>query len=133
MDDIIKIEDFGLDNILLDEKSYENILVYDILYKSLIDSKPLRIRFDKIDGFIRVFDRARYLVFFGSEKYDSIYNRIKYHMNVKSSIIYIIPNNNAKIKVDSYDSLPLGKTMTFYDVISQFLIKIKLTTTMIYY
>ena len=28
--DIIKIEDFDLDNILLDEKSYENILVYII-------------------------------------------------------------------------------------------------------
>ena len=26
-DDIIKIEDFDLDNILLDEKSYENILL----------------------------------------------------------------------------------------------------------
>ena len=52
-DDIIKIEDFNLDNILTDEKSYENILVYKISYKNLI-AKPLR-----------------YLVLFGSEKYDS--------------------------------------------------------------
>ena len=29
-DDIIKIEDFNLDNILRDEKLYENILVYNI-------------------------------------------------------------------------------------------------------
>ena len=28
--DIIKIEDFDFDNILLDEKSHENILIYDI-------------------------------------------------------------------------------------------------------
>ena len=42
-DDIIKIEDFDLDNILIDKKSYKNILVYNISYKSLIDSKPLRI------------------------------------------------------------------------------------------
>ena len=41
--DIIKIEDFDLDNILIDKKSYKNILVYNISYKSLIDSKPLRI------------------------------------------------------------------------------------------
>ena len=34
-DDIIKIKDFDLDNILIDEKSWENTLVYDILYKSL--------------------------------------------------------------------------------------------------
>ena len=62
---------------LINKKSYENILVYDILYKTLIDSKPLRIRFDKTDGFIRVYDGTRYLVLFGSEKYDSIYGRIK--------------------------------------------------------
>ena len=29
-DDIIKTEDFDLDDILIDEKSYENILVYNI-------------------------------------------------------------------------------------------------------
>ena len=39
-DDIIRIEDFDLDNTLLDEKPYENILVYDISYKSLIGKKP---------------------------------------------------------------------------------------------
>ena len=30
-DEIIKIEDFNFD-ILLDEKSYENILIYDVSY-----------------------------------------------------------------------------------------------------
>ena len=48
-DDIIEIQDFDLDNILIDGKSYENILFYNISYKRLIDTKPLRIRFDKID------------------------------------------------------------------------------------
>ena len=43
-DDIIKLEDFDLDNILMDEKSHENKLIYDILYKTLISSKPLQIR-----------------------------------------------------------------------------------------
>ena len=38
--DMIKIEDFDFDNILLDEKSYGNILIYDISYKILIDAKP---------------------------------------------------------------------------------------------
>ena len=65
--DIIKTEDFDFDNILIDEKSYENILVYNISYKSLIESKPLRIRFDKIDEVIRVYDGTRYLVSFGDE------------------------------------------------------------------
>ena len=29
-DDIIRLEDFDLDNILIDKKSHENILIYDI-------------------------------------------------------------------------------------------------------
>ena len=51
--DTTKTDDFDRDNIAIDEKSYENILVYNILYNSLIDFKPLRIRFDNITGFIR--------------------------------------------------------------------------------
>ena len=76
MGDIIKIEDFDPENILIDEKSYENIFVYIISYKTLIDVKPLRIRFDKINGFIRVYDGTRYLLTAG--KLDSIYNKIRY-------------------------------------------------------
>ena len=38
-DEITKIEDFYLDNILIDEKSYKDVLGYNISYKSLIDSK----------------------------------------------------------------------------------------------
>ena len=55
-DDIIKIGDFDLDNILIDGKSYKNILVQNISYKSLIAAKPLRIRFDKTDRFIGIYD-----------------------------------------------------------------------------
>ena len=67
-DDIIRTEDFDLDNILIDEKPYENILVYDISYKTLIGTKPLRIRFKKVDGFIRVYDGTRFELLFGGEK-----------------------------------------------------------------
>ena len=115
--DIIEIEDFDLDNILIGEKSYESILFYNISYKSLIDTKPLRIRFDKIDWFIRVYDGTRYLVLFGSEKYDFIYNRIRYLIRVKNGITFVISHNYAKIKVELYDSLPLEKAMTFHNVI----------------
>ena len=51
----IKLEDFEIDNILKDEKSHEIILVYDISYKALIGSKTLHVRFDRIDGFIRIY------------------------------------------------------------------------------
>ena len=43
-EDIIKFEEFDLYDILIDEKSYENILFYNISYKILIGRKPLRIR-----------------------------------------------------------------------------------------
>ena len=104
--DIIKIEDFDLDNILIDEKSYKNILVQNVSYKSLIDYKSLHIRFDKTDGFIRVYDGARYLILFKNEKYDSIQWHYIYNFY-----------NYATIKVDSFDSLPVEKTMTFRNVI----------------
>ena len=50
----------------------KNLLVYNISYDSYINYKPLLIRFNKIDRFIRVYDGNKYLVLFGSEKYDSI-------------------------------------------------------------
>ena len=82
-DDTIKLEDFDPDNILIDEKSHENTLIYDISYKTLIGSKPLRIRFDKIDGITRIYDGARYLRLFGTKKYDAIYDRIRYLTSLK--------------------------------------------------
>ena len=55
-DGIIETEDFNLDNILINKKSYKNILVYNISYKTLIDAKPLHFRFDKADRFVRIYD-----------------------------------------------------------------------------
>ena len=88
-DNIIKLEDIDFGNILIDEKSHKNILIYDISYITLIGSKPLRIRFDKTDGFIKIYDGTRYLILFDSEKYDAIYSRIRYITSLKSSISHI--------------------------------------------
>ena len=114
---IVKLEDFDLGNISLGKKSHRNILIYDISYKTLIDSKPLRIRFDIINEFIRIYDGTRYLTLFGSEQYDAIYNRIR--LSLKSGITYIFSHYLAKIKVDSYDSLPIEKLLTLHNVIIQ--------------
>ena len=93
----------------------------------------MRIRFVRIYGFIRVYDGTRYLVLFGSEKYNLIYCRNTYLIGL-SGITYVISHNYAKIKVNSYDSLPLEKTMFFHKII--ILIKSvfnenKITTTII--
>ena len=37
---LFKLKDFDFDSILIDENSHENILIYNILYKKLNDSKP---------------------------------------------------------------------------------------------
>ena len=51
-------------DILLDKKSYKNkhehILIYEISYKTLMGAKLLRTRFDKIDGFIIIYDYEKY-------------------------------------------------------------------------
>ena len=106
-DNIIKLEDFDIDNILL---------IHDISYKTLIGAKPLRTRFDKIYGFIRIYDGTRYLVLLGSEKYEDICNRMRDLISLKSSIIYVFSHYYAKINADSYDSLPIEKRLTLLGV-----------------
>ena len=112
-DDIIKLEDFDLDHISLDEKSHKNILIYDISYRTLIGLKPLWIRSNKIYGFIKIYDGSKYLVLVSPEKYNAIYNRNRYLLiSLKSSITHIFFHYFAKIKVDSHDSLPTEKRLT---------------------
>ena len=53
-DSTTKFEDFDFNDILPNENSHEDILIYNISYKTLIGGEPLRIRFDKIEGFIRI-------------------------------------------------------------------------------
>ena len=63
-DDIIEIKDFNLGDILIDEESYENILVNNIAYKTLIKIKHFSVRLDEKNGFIRDYDGTIYLVLF---------------------------------------------------------------------
>ena len=65
----------------------------------MIGSKPLRIRFDKINEIIRIYDGARYLTLFGTKTYDAISEELDI------------------IKIDFYDSLPIEKTLTLHNVI----------------
>ena len=67
-DDLFKLEEINLDNILIDENSHEIILIYDTSYKTLIGSKTLRLRFDQTDGTKRIYDRTRYLALLGTKE-----------------------------------------------------------------
>ena len=66
--------------------SYENNLFFDILYKTFMGAEPFRIRFDQIDGFIKIYDGTRYLALFSAKRYDAIYERIRYLISEKSGI-----------------------------------------------
>ena len=79
--------------------------------------KSLRIRFDEIDGFIKIYDGIRYLVLFGPGWYDAFFNRIKYLVRKKSGITDNINHNFARIRIDSYNHLPIEKTLTYHNVI----------------
>ena len=102
-DDIIRFwdRDINFSDILLAKKLYkernENILVYDISYKTSTGAKPLRIRFDKIAGFIKIHDKIRYLVLFDYSYRDKIFDKIKYLISGKSCITDNINHNFTRI------------------------------------
>ena len=73
-------------------------------------------KIDKIDGIIRIYNGIRYLTSFDTKIYDAIYDKIRYLISIKSGIKYIFSHYFAKIKVDSYDFLPIGKKLTLHNV-----------------
>ena len=105
-------------NILLDENVYQNISVYNILYKTPAGPKPLRIRFDKIDGFIiGLDDKNKHLILFDCGLFNKICDKIKYLISKKSDVTNRTNHNFGKIRIDSYNLLPIEKILTFYNVI----------------
>ena len=90
-------------------------MIYDISCKTLIGAKPLRIKFDKADGFVRVYNDYRYLVLLASEKYDAICILIRYILS-KKGVLHMVFHNSAKIKIALYHSLSLEKTLTLHNV-----------------
>ena len=113
--------DIDFSGISLDEKlykeKYENILVYDISYKT--SAKPFRIRYDEIDGFIKIYTATRYLVLLDRGWFDGICDRIKYVMSEKISITDSINHNLGRIKIYSHKSLHAEKILTFQMPLSQ--------------
>ena len=94
-------------------------------------SKRLRIWFDKI---IKIYDGIRYLVLLGHSWYDEICDSIKYLIGEKIGITDSINHNFARIRIDSNNSSPIEKILTFHVImLIQLLIKSKISTTIIYF
>ena len=70
------------------------------------------MRFDIIDGIIRIYGRSRYLTLFRNKKYDAVFSKIIFFISTKSGIRYTISNYFPKVKVHSYDSLLIEKTLS---------------------
>ena len=78
----------NFNNILLDKKIYENISVYKISYKIPTGPKSLRIRLDKINGFIIIDDKIKHSILFHYGLFNNISDKIKYFLS-KSVVLQI--------------------------------------------
>ena len=67
-------------------------------------------------GFTKIYDGSKYLVLLGLEKYDAMCDRVAYLISPKSGITYTFSHYFTKIKVDSYNSLPIEKILTLHNV-----------------
>ena len=75
----------------------------------------MRIIFDKVEGYIKKYDKTRYLALFYSEIFNEVFNRIKYLIRLKNNISTIC-SHDTKIKISSNDGLPLEKPITAHNV-----------------
>ena len=86
--------------------------------KASTSAKPFHIRLDKLDGFIKVHDKIRYLVLFDYNNCDEVCDKIKYLVSEKRGITDSVDHNFARIRIDSFDSLPFKKVLlSFRNVI----------------
>ena len=60
----------------------------------------MRIRFDKIDGYIKIPDKIRYLVLFDYGYCDKTCEKIKYLISEKDAITDSINHNFGRVKID---------------------------------
>ena len=88
-------------------------MIYDISCKTSTGAKPLRIRYNKIDGFIKICNGIRYLVLFDCGWFDIICDRNKYLTSEKNGATDSINHNFARIRIHSCNSLPTEKNIDF--------------------
>ena len=116
-EDIININDIDLNNILLDEKSYENSLIYDMAYKTTFEPKLLGIIFHKVGGYIRKYDSTKHLEVTNSDyKNERIFDRIRYVIMLNSNISETYSHKYTKTKINLNDDLPLEKSLDMDNV-----------------
>ena len=116
--DIINIKNFDSNNIQIDEKQYENILIYYIGFVTMKDSKHVRINsvnplyliFNKVNGYLEEMNENKYLTLVHSnEGKQKIKKYGKLWIKIRDLIRLITKNSNdydekyTKIKFNSVD------------------------------
>lgn len=72
---VIDSNNLNLDNILVDKKWYENILIYSVAYITLYGARPLNIIFDKVDRNIENMAVQDIQLFHADEKNEKFFDR----------------------------------------------------------
>ena len=91
-------------------------MIFNISYKNLVGSKLLTIIFDKVHGFILIYDGTKYLILFRSKIYDAINDRVRYLISLKMCIANIFTHCFAKVKVDTYEFFPIRKILNLHNL-----------------
>lgn len=72
----------------------------------------------KVDGRIKKYYRTKYLgLFHSNEKYETIFEKIRYLVLLKNNVSDVYPHKYLKIKIDSDDGVLLEKTWNIYNVV----------------
>ena len=100
--------------------STEDVLLRNVFTNilSCCDIYFTYILYGEIIEHIREHDCTKYLVLFHfDEKYERIFDRIRYLIILKSNISDIHSHQYTKIKISSGDDLPLEKTLNMHDLV----------------
>ena len=119
----IRIWDFDVNNIKIDEKPYKNILIYYIgygttkKYLKIYSVNPLHLIFNKMNGYFEEINGNRYLTLVPTdESEDKIKKYEELEVKIRDLIRTVIKKSDdydkkyMRIKFDTDDQLPLNKT-----------------------
>ena len=122
--DIINIENFNLNSIKTDEKSFKNILIYYIGYVTIKEYvkiysvNPLYLIFRNVNGYFEEINKSKHLTLVPTneskekiKKYEELWSKIRDLIRsvTKNSDDY--DEKYMKIKFNSDDELPLNKVI----------------------
>ena len=121
--DMINIKDFHSNLLKIDKKPYKDIDIYYIGYitikkfgdcENIHSVNPLYLIIHSATGYFNEKNGENYLILSMTEKYEEVFSRILSKIktiNGGKELFY--EKNYAKIEINTYDDLPLNKSLKF--------------------